>query len=376
MFKYIIITISIIIQNMSIEIYKDSNYKDSNYKETNYKDRGLSGLANLGNTCFLNSCMQVLSHTYELNDFFNKNTYQKKLNNKYESALIVEWDNLRKLLWSQNCTVAPKKFLKTVQVIAEKKGLEMFTGYAQNDLPEFLLFVIDCFHTGLSRQITMKINGNTENETDKIAMKCYEMIKNMYSKEYSEIWNLFYAVQVSVIVSLESGKQQSITPEPYFMVDLPIPQNNKSPNLYDCFDLFVEGETLEGDNAWFNSEIQRKENVMKKISFWSFPNILIIDFKRFNARNQKNQILIDFPLDNLDLTKYVIGYKKNSYKYELFGVCNHGGSALGGHYTSYIKNANGKWYHFNDTSVQEVPIVKSIISTKAYCLFYRKKTIL
>jgi ubiquitin C-terminal hydrolase len=320
--------------------------------------------------------MQVLSHTYELNDFFNKNTYQKKLNNKYESALIVEWDNLRKLLWSQNCTVAPKKFLKTVQVIAEKKGLEMFTGYAQNDLPEFLLFVIDCFHTGLSRQITMKINGNTENETDKIAMKCYEMIKNMYSKEYSEIWNLFYAVQVSVIVSLESGKQQSITPEPYFMVDLPIPQNNKSPNLYDCFDLFVEGETLEGDNAWFNSETQRKENVMKKISFWSFPNILIIDFKRFNARNQKNQILIDFPLDNLDLTKYVIGYKKNSYKYELFGVCNHGGSALGGHYTSYIKNANDKWYHFNDTSVQEVPIVKSIISTKAYCLFYRKKTIL
>ena len=339
----------------------------------NYKDKGLSGLANLGNTCFINSCMQVLSHTYELNYFLDDEKYKKKLKNKYDSALLLEWDNLRTLMWNNNCIVSPNKFLNTIHKVAKIKGMEMFTGYSQNDLPEFLLFLIDCFHNSISREIKMTISGQAENETDKIAIQCFEMIKNMYSKEYSEVWNLFYAVHVSEIINLETGKQIKITPEPYFMIDLPIPSNNKSPSLIDCFEHYVEGEVLDGENAWYNEETKERINIRKRILFWSFPNILVIDLKRFNARNQKSQILVTFPLDDLDLTKYVIGYKKESYHYELYGVCNHSGGVLGGHYTAYVKNANGKWYHFNDTSVSEVGLQESIVSPKAYCLFYRKK---
>jgi len=341
----------------------------------NYKNMGLSGLANLGNTCFINSCMQVLSHTYELNEFLEKESYKKKLKNKADSILIIEWDSLRQIMWNSNCVISPGKFLQSVQKVAQVKGLEMFTGYSQNDVPEFLLFIIDCFHNSLSREIKMTISGTPENETDKIAVMCFEMIKNMYSNEYSEIWNIFYAVHVSEISNLETGEKLRTTPEPYFMIDLPIPENNKSPSLIDCFNYYVQGEVLEGENAWYNEETKMKTNIRKKILFWSFPNILVIDFKRFNNRFQKNQILITFPFDNLDLSHYVIGYKKDIYKYELYGVCNHSGGTQGGHYTAYVKNANGKWYHFNDTSVTEVGLIESIISPKAYVLFYRKKFI-
>jgi len=335
-----------------------------------YENKGLSGLANLGNTCFINSCIQILSHTYELNTFLDNEIYKKKLKNKYESALLIEWDNLRKLLWNQNCIVSPGKFITTIQKVAKLKNMEIFTGYSQNDVSEFLLFLIDCFHTALSREISITISGNPETETDKIAIKCFEMVKNTYSKDYSEIWNLFYAVNVSEITRVDNGKVLSINPEPFFMVDLPIPPNNKSPSLIDCFNHYVEGEIIEN---YTDEETKEKIDIRKKILFWSFPNILAIDLKRFNNRFQKNQIYITFPLDNLDLSDYVIGYKKEKFKYELYGVCNHSGGVMGGHYTSYVKNSNGKWYHYNDTSVSEVGLSESIVSPKAYVLFYRKK---
>jgi ubiquitin C-terminal hydrolase len=343
----------------------------------NYKGKGLTGLANLGNTCFVNALLQILSHTYELNDFLNKETFKKKLNNRYESELLIEWNNLREMMWNENCIISPGKFIKTIQKLATIKKKDLFTNYSQNDVTEFLLFLIDCFHISLSREVNMIITGKTVNETDKIALNCFEMIKKMYIKEYSEIWNLFYGIHVSQIISLENGNILASNQEPYFMIDLSIPQNNKSPSLHDCFDLYVEGEILEGDNAWFNEKINKKENVQKKISYWSFPNILVIDLKRFNTinPNNKNKILVTFPLINLDLSKYVIGYKKETYIYDLYGIVNHMGGTMGGHYTAYIKNANEKWYHCNDTEIKEVINEEELISSSAYCLFYRKKTI-
>ena len=341
----------------------------------NYKDKGLSGLTNLGNTCFINSCLQVLSHTYELNDFLNTETYKKRLNKKFDSALLLEWDSLRQLIWSNNCIISPIKFIKTIQKISSIKGRDLFTGFSQNDLPEFLIFIIDCFHTALSRKVEMSIVGDEINEKDKMATKCFSIIKEMYSNDYSEIWNIFYGIHISQLVSIETQEIFSIKPEPYFIVSLPIPHNNKCPSLEDCFNLYVEGEILQGDNAVFNENANKKESAKKNITFWSFPTILVIDIKRFNYQNRKNQILVTFPLENLDLSKYVSGYNKNSYVYDLYGVCNHSGNVLGGHYTSFVKNANGKWYHFNDTSVNEIAMESQIISPKAYCFFYRKKTI-
>ena len=334
-----------------------------------FKDRGLTGLANLGNTCFINSCMQILSHTYEFNLFLDKK-YSKR---KKSDLLLYEWNQLRKMMWQSNCIISPQKFIRTVQQVAADKNIETFTGFAQNDVPEFFLFLMDGFHTALSREIQITITGNPKNETDQIAIQCFELVKKMYSKNYSEIWKLFYGIHVSVLLDPLTGEKIQITPEPYLMVDLSIPADIFTPTLMECFDHYVQGEVLDGDNGWTNETTQEKKPVQKQILFWSFPEILVIGLKRFTPRQHKNQKLVTFPLEGLDLSKYVMGYKKDTYIYHLYGVCNHSGGLLGGHYTAHVKNANDKWYHFNDTHVTEVGLVEhSIVTPKAYVLFYRR----
>ena len=338
----------------------------------NNQQKGLSGLQNLGNTCFLNSAMQCFSHTFELNQMLDNADILTKLNNKTEAVLLKEWNELRKLLWSKNCIITPGGFVHNIQQVAIKLNNDNFAGWAQNDLPEFIYFMMNGFHTALSREVDIHISGNTQNSRDRLAKIAYTMVKDMYSKEYSEMIPVFFGIQFSTIRSLDHKVEKSIKAEPYFMLDLPIP-NKPSPSLLECIDLYIEDEKMCGENAWYNDKTKQKEDVLKTLQFWSLPSILIIDLKRFNKINfRKNNCYVDIPLSPIDLSKYVIGYQKESYVYELYGICNHSGNVMGGHYTANVKTKNG-WYHFNDRNVTKIADESKIISPMAYCLFFRKK---
>ena len=223
----------------------------------------------------------------------------------------------------------------------------------------------------LNSPFNINVKGTPQNQQDRIAVKCFEMVKTMFNKEYSELIKLFYGISVSEIQS-QTGNSYSSNPEPFNLLSLPIP-SKRTVNLHDCFDLYTKVEVMEGDNAWYNDKTKEKESVNMFVHFWMLPEILIVDLKRFNNMSRKNNQLVEFPLENLDLSKYICGYNKESYIYDLYGVCNHMGGTMGGHYTAFVKTADNKWYHFNDTHVNEVTNVKQIITSHAYCFFYRKK---
>jgi ubiquitin C-terminal hydrolase len=101
----------------------------------------------------------------------------------------------------------------------------------------------------------------------------------------------------------------------------------------------------------------------------------VIDLKRYSCDviHEKNKILVSFPLENLDLSKYILGYNKNIYLYDLYGVCNHIGlNNNSGHYNSFIKNVD-EWYQFDDTNIVKITNLNDIVNPNAYCFFYRRK---
>jgi len=76
------------------------------------------------------------------------------------------------------------------------------------------------------------------------------------------------------------------------------------------------------------------------MKIFKFPNILIINFKRFKfsaySRTKLDNEVI-FPIKNFDLGRLFndsTDISKNDAIYNLVGVINHSGNLGGGHYTA------------------------------------------
>ena len=151
--------------------------------------------------------------------------------------------------------------------------------------------------------------------------------------------------------------------------------SNSTITLGDCLKNFSKEEKLEAGNEWYCPKCKKHTLATKKMELYYLPKILIICFKRFmreSYRWRKNEQLVDFPINNLNMGDYMIGPDKDHSKYNLFAVSQHYGSTAFGHYTAVCKNFN-KWNSYNDSSVHPCS-ENDARSSAAYVLFYRRET--
>ena len=153
-------------------------------------------------------------------------------------------------------------------------------------------------------------------------------------------------------------------------------------DIYDCLNLFNNEEKIE-DNIYYCTKCKKHVIINKKIDIYKEPYYLIIHLKRFKNgdemnnnyifnffNNIKNNTFIDFPIQDLDLTKYILRNNNKKIQYNLIGIINHQGGPYYGHYTASCLNRN-KWYKFNDEIVSYLKENK-IVTDSAYVLFYQR----
>ncbi|KPP76482.1 ubiquitin carboxyl-terminal hydrolase 19-like [Scleropages formosus] len=157
--------------------------------------------------------------------------------------------------------------------------------------------------------------------------------------------------------------------------------------LEQCLNLFTKPEVLAPEEAWYCPKCQQHREASKQLMLWRLPNVLIIQLKRFSFRSfiwrDKINDMVDFPVRNLDLSKFCIGQKDDMQHppiYDLYAVINHYGGMIGGHYTAYARLPNDKnsqrsdvgWRLFDDSTVTTVE-ESQVVTRYAYVLFYRRR---
>ena len=336
---------------------------------------GLCGLTNMGNTCFMNSCLQVLSNCPPLAQYFRKSRHKREINtsNSMKGELALAFGALVNKIWSA------KPHSSTRPVAVKKliaKRAKRFSGYQQHDAQEFLIFLLDALHDDLNRvkrkgnyEEIKDVEGETESET---AARWWE---NYESRNDSHIKDVFSGQLKSRVECLECG-HVSTAFDPFMNLSLPLPRTQsrrgESVELMDCFRLYSAKEELSGDEAYYCSKCKTHQPCTKQLSVKKYPPVLILHLKRFAGTSRRSKLST-----SVNVPKGFAPGKdaSTSPRYDLIGVINHMGSAFSGHYTANAKNAEDRaWYTFNDSNVSSFS-TRHISGPSAYVLFYMARSL-
>ena len=280
-----------------------SFYKDFYTLENKNKSKGVVGLYNLGNTCYMNCSLQCLSNTKDLTKYFINNNFQNEINLETtlgsNGVLVKSYSDLINLMWLSKFIRINPHFFRISFCISTNK----FMNNNQQDAMEFISILLNYLHEDLNRikkKPYLILKAQKENESDILASQRYY---NYYLKRENSIITDLFSGQFQNIIKCTSCLVENKTYEPFNNISLPIPEEH---NFYvikffsglNCKYITIN---VKSDNT-FEYLIKKASNYLsKKIldSLKEIKNLYKANDKYFEELLNKNIEIVKLDKDKI-----------------------------------------------------------------------------
>lgn len=333
------------------------------------KDRG-SGLVNIGNTCFINASLQCLANTPPLVQWILCNSHHQCCRLKLEKqfCLFCEAERIVKSMHSKNGNSTFSSSATATNPISIARRVKdistTFKSGRQEDASEFMICLIDkivdaCLRSCQPPERLRPSSGSS-----------YEQLCH----SQTILHDLFALVLRSRVDCLRCHQTSDTFEVQYTWI---VGVRNQT-DVRESLKQFVSPERLSGENLYRCMKCKQLVPAVKRYTLHKASKVLLINLKRFEFGKNSHKLshLVHYP-EFLDVRPYMSEETINdqSLNYRLYAVLVHVGASMhSGHYFSYVRSPNNRWYKADDTTMTQCDLNQVLSQHGAYILCYIKET--